>query len=298
MSEQSPFTSLEASFRLLCTGPSPLAVHGRDVGPPFPRRPIPLTELGAILLHPSTPYEARDRAMRLVVRRAQRHGGAWTVGTAGVLLPGLRAAVASYVKAYPASAEDLEADVLVELVHSIAAFDTRTERVASRLLWRAAQRARRRLAREQAAVRTRAEVPASAEPHRPWGHPDFVLAEAVRDEVISAEDADLIGDTRLGGVSVRRVAARTRSLEGSVLKRRARAERRLVLWLTSEEVPSAVERRRRRDAPVAFPRAGAEVACREEPFAASFVGADRFSVGHDSRARPILRNPAADVSGR
>lgn len=38
MSDQSPFDVLEASLRLLCAGPSPLAVHGREVGPPFPRR--------------------------------------------------------------------------------------------------------------------------------------------------------------------------------------------------------------------------------------------------------------------
>lgn len=150
MSDQSPFDVLEASVRLLCAGPSPLAVHGREVGPPFPRRSIPLTDLTGMLLHPTTPFEARDRAMRVLVHRAQHQGGDWTVGLIGVLLPGLRAALAPMVRAYPTAAEDLEAEALVGIVEVIAGFDLRTERVASRLLWRAAQRARRRLAREQA----------------------------------------------------------------------------------------------------------------------------------------------------
>jgi hypothetical protein len=44
--------------------------------------------------------------------------------------------------------------------------------------------------------------PCSAEPHRPWGHPDFVLAAAEQAEIVSAEDADLIGETRLGDLSM------------------------------------------------------------------------------------------------
>lgn len=236
MPEQSPFDALEASFRLLCEGPSPLALHGREVGSPFPRRPIPLTELGAMLLHPSTPYPARDRALRVLIGRAAEHGGAWTVGLAGVLLPGLRVALAPMAKAWPGSAEDLQADTLAALVEAIPAFDAAAEPVAARLVWRVTSRARRRLAREIAAAGRRVADAVPAEPHRPWGHPDFVLADAVRDEVLSTDDAELIGETRLGGSTLHAYATQRGVRDGALRMRRRRAERRLVSWMGGRDV--------------------------------------------------------------
>lgn len=247
MSDQSPFDTLETSFRLLCTGPSPLTLDGREIGPPLPERPIPLTELGSLLLHPATPYEARDRAVSALARRAQDEGGAWTVGLAGVLLPGLRAAVADLVKASPDGGADIEADVLVELIEVLGGFDLATERAASRLLWRAAARARRRALRNQAdatwhpidgdafedqpeAAGRVSESP-SAEPRRAWGHPDFVLAEAVKARVLSPFEAELVGDTRLGGVTVAAWAARVGWQPSSLRKERSVAERRLADWI-------------------------------------------------------------------
>jgi DNA-directed RNA polymerase specialized sigma24 family protein len=266
---------LESSFRLLCRGPSPLAVDGRDCGPAFPRRPIPLTELAGMLLHPSTPFESRDRAVQLLVRRAQSEGGSWTIGLAGVLLPGLRSAVSDVARAYPESAEDLEADVLVEFVAALAAFDADTERVASRLLWRAAQRARRRTVREQAAASGRVTEPPPDAPHRPWGHPDFVLAEAVAARVLTSSQAELIGETRLGGVSVEEWAASIGWQPSSVRKRRSVAERRLVAWLSTN-----------RDVP-----------CRETARDASFQSAGRSVVVDEAEpARVAPVGPAKEVS--
>jgi hypothetical protein len=236
VSEQSPFQALESSFRLLCREPSPLAIHGAELGVPFPRRPIVLTELASMLLHPSVPFEARDAALRLVVRRAQERGGAWTVGLAGVLLPGLRAALATMVSAWPDAAEDLEAEVLAELVDVVASFDPAAERVASRVLWRAAQRARRRLAKEQADFGRHVSRPFPAEPHRPWGHPDFVLAEAVKAGVINAADAELVGESRLGGRSIVELAEAMGERDGTLRMRRMRAEERLVAWISRKSL--------------------------------------------------------------
>ncbi|MEA3075396.1 MAG: hypothetical protein QOF60_304 [Actinomycetota bacterium] len=235
MTEQSPFEALEATFRLLCQGPSPLAVHGREVGPPFPRRVIPLTELGGMLLHPSTPYEARDAAVGLLARRAAAQGGAWTVGLAGVLLPGLRNALIPLARTWPQGVADLEADALAGLLEALAAGVPR-ERVASRLVSRAAGRAKHRFARELAAHGRHGSGALPAEPHRPWGHPDFVLAEAVQAGVLSDEEADLIGETRLGGVPLRHYAASRGGRHGTYRMRRNRAENRLVVWVRGRNV--------------------------------------------------------------
>ncbi len=88
----SPFDTLEKTFDLLTTGPRPLALDGTGL-PGLPDRPVPLGELKARLLHPSTPFAIRDAIVGELVARAQAEGGRWSVGLAGVLLPGLRRAV-------------------------------------------------------------------------------------------------------------------------------------------------------------------------------------------------------------
>ena len=259
MPDQSPFDVLEASFRLLSEGPSPLAVHGRDVGAPLPPRPIPVAELGPMLLHPAVPYDARDRAVRLVLRRAQDEGGPWVVALAGLLLPGLRAALGQYQRAYPSQAEDLEADALAELVAVIDSFDPSSERIASRLLWRAAARARRRLEAEQASAGRRVPSQGAVEPGAPWGHPEFVLRRAVAEGVVTADDAELVAETRLGGTPLREWARHSGERYDTVNQRRYRAERRIARWLT-----------------------GREVACQIGASDASFLGASRSPTASES----------------
>jgi hypothetical protein len=236
VAEPCPFDTLESSFRLLCVGPSPLVVDGREIGPPFPGRPIPLAELAGMLLHPSTSLGARARAMRLLVGRAKECGGVWTVGLAGVLLPGLRAALAPLMREWPGDAADLQAETLAALVETLTVCDPNAELLAAKLVWRVTMRAKRRLERELAARGRPVSWPTSSEPHRPWGHPDFVLAAAVRAEVLSAEDAELIGETRLGGTSLHAYAQARGAPDGTLRMRRMRAERRLVSWVRGRDV--------------------------------------------------------------
>ena len=233
---QSPFDTLESTFRLLCAGPKPLAVDGREVRRPFPPRLVPLDELAGILLHPSTPYPARDRAVRLLFDRSRRHGGSWTVGLAGVILPGLRRALAPLARAWPEHQDDLEADALAALGEAIGSFDPTAEPVVGRLLWRITSHTRRRLAKEMAAAGRHVASLSSTEPRQPWGHPDFVLAAAARADVVSQDDAELIGETRLGGQSLHDYAAHRGERDGTLRMRRRRAERRLVCWVEARNV--------------------------------------------------------------
>ena len=52
---------IDYRFRLLTAGPEPLAVDGRQLGHGLPRRPIPLPELSAILMHPSCDFAPATR---------------------------------------------------------------------------------------------------------------------------------------------------------------------------------------------------------------------------------------------
>jgi hypothetical protein len=75
----------------------------------------------------------------------------------------------------------------------------------------------------------------------PWGHPDFVLARAVAQGAITADEAELIGATRLEGLPLA-TAGEDRGLPYQTVKKiRLRAEYRLLAYLrddTATEAPT------------------------------------------------------------
>src|SRR5215216_737205 len=84
----SPLDTVEITFRLLATGPQPLALHGHTIG--LRRDSIGLWDLRGLLFHPATDVGVQRAALVELVGRARRHRGAWMIGLVGVLLPGLR----------------------------------------------------------------------------------------------------------------------------------------------------------------------------------------------------------------
>jgi hypothetical protein len=233
----SPFDTLEKTFDLLVTGPRPLALDTTPIAG-MANRAVPLGELKARLLHPSTPFSVRDAIVDQLVARSQAHGGAWTVGLAGVLLPGLRRAAWPLVQACPGKRIDIEAETLAAFLAAVAACQPGRARLASRLCWLArtgAQRLLRAELSEQARVGTEA---VSAAPPRPWGHPDLVLAKAVAAGVIGAADAELIGATRIGDVDLADAANALGITYKACHLRRSRAESKLVEFLGSDRYSS------------------------------------------------------------
>jgi hypothetical protein len=231
--EVSPFAAVEQAFRLLTTGPQPLALDGSLV-PGLPQRPVAFDELRARLRHPSCRYATRDAALNTVLDRARVDGGAWLVGLVGLLLPGLHRTAKPLVYACPGKTADIEAQMLAGLLEAIRASALGVPRPAARLVW-AARRAGERLVRsEQAEQAQPTGTPASCEPHRPFGHPDLVLARAVSEGVLCADDADLIGATRLGEMSLADAAQLRGVAYKAAAARRARAEQALVGWLHTQ----------------------------------------------------------------
>ena len=229
----SPFDTLEETFRILSAAPHPLALDGTAIAG-LPDREIPLRELRAMLLHPSVAFTVRDAAVGALVELAQAEGGRWTVGLAGVMLPGLRRAIWPLFEACPQKLDDLEAEALVALLRSLRRCRPGRPRVASWLCWRSRIAAARLLRRELAERAGPGTDPVSAAPRRPWGHPDFVLARVVAEGVICPEDGDLIAATRLEHQSL---AAAARALGISYKachQRRARAEATLAAYLRSD----------------------------------------------------------------
>jgi hypothetical protein len=224
-----PFDIAEAAFRLLCAGPQPLSLHASRVAAGLPDRPVPLTELRVLLLHPATSARARNQVWAELVRRARAGNPAWTVALAGIAMPGLRRAAGSLAAAYRGDPADLQSEILTGFLAAVRALDPgdlEAVPLASRLCW-AAWRAGQEHARADAgwAARRRALVEWRDGPGRPWGHPDLVLAAAVRRGILTAGQAELIGRNRLEGVPLSQIAAETGISHSALCNRRRKAEK-------------------------------------------------------------------------
>lgn len=226
----SPLRVAEDAFRVLVADPTPLSLDGRLVGHGLPRRPMPLDELRAVLLHPATGRTARDTTWRLLVARARADGPAWVVGTVGVALPGLRQAAARLLRS--TGNDDTEAELLAGFLTALATIEVKEPRVAGRLCNAAYIAARAALRRAEAARAGRVEtVSGPAGPPVPWGHPDLVLAHAVRQGVLSVREAAVIGATRLEDITLSAYANKLGSTYEAVKRCRARGEARLLTAL-------------------------------------------------------------------
>jgi hypothetical protein len=226
------FDSLEQVFWSLCRGPSaPLVLRGRWIEPGR-RRPVGLAEARELLLWPGRmDPQRRDRVWAVLVRRAQTGDPTWIVGAAGVAVPGLRRVADRLTPGYGGDREDLEAEVLAGFLTALRTIDPDAGRVPARLCWAGYRAGLALRHRDTDAAARRAAGLEAAAPPRPWGHPDFVLAAAVTAEVITAEEARLIGETRLEHIRLDDAAAARGVSRKTLLTRRSRAERRLVQGL-------------------------------------------------------------------
>lgn len=221
---------VRVAFRWLTVGPDPVAVDGRRF-PGLPNRAVPLNEVRDRLLRRCCPQRLRDAVWEELVLRSRAEGGVWTVGCAGVALPALTRIAATLSGRVIGDPRDVHAAVLAGFVTELAAIDLVRPRIMLRLRWAAYRSG-------QVCVRESLQAPrpcgggfGSVAPPPPGGHPDFVLARAVADGVITAGEAELIGSTRLDEVALAD-AARERGVGYEAVKKtRRRAELRLAAYL-------------------------------------------------------------------
>lgn len=231
----SPLDAVDKTFQRLVSGPNPLAIDGARTGHGLPRRPIPLDELRAMLLHPSMSYTARDVVWRELVNRARTDPG-WMVAAVGVALPALRELAGRVAADYGGDTHDLDAEMLAGFLRAVRVLDISDGRIAARLCFAAYNAGRRLRYREDAHTGRRAELTESTRPPQPWGHPDFVLARAVARGVISQIGADLIGKTRLEGQPLTQAAADNGLEYTAAQVHRWRAEQRLAQAIRDGEL--------------------------------------------------------------
>jgi DNA-directed RNA polymerase specialized sigma24 family protein len=231
----SPLADLERTFRWATRPPALLVLDGAGIASDLPRGPVPLDELRQLLLHGQLSYATKDRCLGLVASRAQSGDGLWTVGLAGLLMPGLKRVARRLRSAPGVEAAEVGPEVVISLLESIPRVDPAGDRIAARLCWEVYRRAaralgvRRQTAREPVWPTDR--LPGSALSST---NPEEVIARAVRAGALTVDDAELIARTRLECQRITDLAASLGLPAARLQKRRARAEARLTEMLRRE----------------------------------------------------------------
>lgn len=240
----------ERAFQLLVCPPVPLAFDCRGITG-LPQAVLPLDELRDVLVNRSDPLPRAiaDAVWRELVMRARRDGPAWKVAAVAMAMPGLVRLAGTLTRGWRGDTDDLDAEVLTGFLERLATVNLDDPRLVGKLI-DAAERAAKR-AREWAddGKTIRVDGAWSVPPPEPWDHPDWVLARAVVAGVVGAEEAILIGETRLGEVPLQVVADKLEVSVKVAAAWRRKAERALTTairsgGLSSVSLHTAVSRHR------------------------------------------------------
>lgn len=221
------------TFTWLVTGPHPVSLDGRQFEG-LPNRQLALDEVRDHLLARSCTQATKDVVWKHLVLRSRAEGATWTVVAVGVALPALTSVAATLSARFADDPADVHGEVLRGFLTALATIDLRRPRIMLRLRWAAYRSGYRALAEALASPIPVADRFRSEAPHPPWGHPDLVLARAVRDGVLTETEAALILATRLEEVSVQDWATQNEMGEWAVYKARKRAEFRLLAYLRED----------------------------------------------------------------
>ncbi len=220
----SALTSAETAFALLTCEPAPLAFDARPV-PGLPNRTMPLNELRELLIRAPHYVETTDALWRQLAGHARNWGPAWVVGAVGVALPGLTRMAARITRTYPRHRDDIDSELLAGFLCALKTAELQPPRVWLRLCW-AAWRAGVSVVKGEPTEELPTDLPTgSRSPTRPYGHPELILGRAVAAGVVTAEQADLIADTRFGDTLVEQLATELGVPAPALRMRRRRAER-------------------------------------------------------------------------
>ncbi|WP_280264485.1 hypothetical protein [Nocardia wallacei] len=201
--------------------------------------------LAARLLDPQTPADEVDAVWAQLIEQARTREETAVLVCAGAALPMLHT-IAGKLCGHPGYRADTEAMVLVAFLDAVAEVDVTRPSVAYRLRWatfnrscppvRERQRAPIPVEWNEASKRSRDGQAVGS----PDGHPELLLALAVDEGVLTADDARLIGATRLEHRPLKTVAAEAGIGYAGLAKRRRRAEQRLAAWLRERIVDKQV----------------------------------------------------------
>jgi hypothetical protein len=230
-----PLDRAAQAFGEICSRTDAPTMNGRALGHGLPARRMSARELVELL--PLLEPDARDTVWRELIRLAREAGEPWPTIATGIALPGLRTAAASLVRDYDGDREDLDAELVAAFYEAVVYADVSGPMICAKLRAMAYNQVRRtRYGAVTYATRTRQLDALPEPPAAPrHGHPDLVLAAAIRADVITREEAELVGASRLEGTSLSSVARRLSVPVTTAWCRRKAAETRLTVWIKEDE---------------------------------------------------------------
>jgi hypothetical protein len=232
---------IESAFRDLALDPCGVALDGSTLGGWLPIPALGLHAMRDLLLKPPHP-DAIPSIWRELVSRA-RHSEdpeLWHVIVLGALNPGLRG-ICRRARLDPSHQDDLQAELVTQVLDRFSSLQPEDPRLAGELYWsarRAGSRFQRSVIEAEQRLAPFDSVSDRAVPPG-GGHPDAALASLCANAVITEDEADLIGRTRLEGEPLAEAAGRLGITYAACRKRRRRAEHRIVLHYTSTGVLTA-----------------------------------------------------------
>ncbi|MFI5916497.1 hypothetical protein [Dactylosporangium sp. NPDC051541] len=243
----SPLDAAERAYELLLQPPTRLGFDGCGVAG-LPQRLLSLRELRALLLHRQTGPAVRDTVWADLVGRARLDGPAWVIAAVGLAMPGLRSSAGRLAAGWRGDTADLDAELLTGFVARLSTIDVDGPRICGRLLDAAVRAGRRFRDREQGLDVLPLQAVGPVLPARPFDHPDLVLVRAVAAGVIDADEARIVGATRLGEATVAQCADMLGISVALAYAWRRQAERRLADAIAAGELAFVALRPRRRAA--------------------------------------------------
>lgn len=196
---------------------------------------LPLSVVRSILADPATPGPQADVIWRTLIGRARGDGGSWVLAAVGCALPRIRSGIWHATRDRCVERDEAVQAALAAFTEAVLTLDPiPIEGVLDELVrpaHNAAQTVADRVARDRV---THRRLPASIPPQAPAGHVDFVLADLIRDGVITRDEAELIGRHRIEGASLRRLADESGDYPVRLSRVLREAENRVVRALGSE----------------------------------------------------------------
>jgi hypothetical protein len=207
-----------------------------------------LSDLRAWMLDHPDQHAALDTIWRELIGRARRLGGDWLIAAIGMALPRLVKHAGGLARDFRGDAADIDAAIVEGFLHALTRTVDLAERgLPAKLCW-AGFRAGYAVRYADADLVYCDDLnDEAAPPHRPYEHVDLLLARAVALQLIDADEADLIIDTRLEYLPIEEVAEHTGTDVDTLRRRRERAGQRLAGGLAAGHLSGPVSTAVKRD---------------------------------------------------
>lgn len=228
---RTPLDRAAQAFAEVCSRQDAPMLDGRAIGGGLPPRRLAVGEVAELL--PVLDGDGRDAVWRELVRLSRQVGAPWPTVAVGLALPGLRTTAARLARGAQLI-EDLDAELVAAFFEALVDADVGGSMVCAELRSAAYNKVRRiryQAIRDTARTVGLEQVAEQPAPAVSSGHPDFVLAEAIRAGVLDRDEAELIGASRLEGIPLTVVADRIGAAVTTAWYRRKCAEARLVAWI-------------------------------------------------------------------